>query len=31
MLPDTFTGFDVALLAGLLYTIRWALTRHKEV
>ena len=31
MLPDTFTGFDVALLAGLIYTIRWALTQRKEV
>ena len=31
MLPEMMTGFDVALLAGLLYTIRWALTQRKEV
>ena len=30
MLPETFTGFDLALLAGLIYTIRWALTQRKE-
>ena len=31
MLPETFTGFDLALLAGLIYTIRWALAQRKEV